>query len=56
MKVWAVITADGLDQCCYSEAEAKREVKDLKRMGFEEAKVKRFENEDEAEAWHAKRR
>lgn len=53
--VYAVITEDGLDQVCYAKADAQREAKDLRAMGFT-VKVRTFESEDAAEDWHARRR
>lgn len=43
----AIFTADGLDLIAYSEAEAKRHMKDLKGMGFE-PKRKAFPSDAEA--------
>ena len=44
------------DQVCMSEAEAKREVKDLKKMGHDEAHALRATSEEAVEAWQDARR
>ncbi len=42
------------DQICGSEAEAKRERKDLISMGCDNVRIKRFENWADAEAFEDK--
>lgn len=48
MKCIAIFTQDGLDLIAYSEAEAKRHIKDLKGMGCEPVTRKNFANDAEA--------
>lgn len=50
-----VVLCDGeVDQICGSKAEAQREVKDLKKMGFENVKMKAFASWAEAHAFEDK--
>ena len=56
MKAYAVVTGKArfdlaLQIIEYSLAAAKREVRDLKAMGCEDARVKEFASESEAYAW-----
>lgn len=44
--VYAIFTADGLDQIVETLALAKREVRDLKRLGCDEARYEAFPTED----------
>lgn len=61
-KVW-VVFSDRLDYglgeydiVAYSEAEAKRHINGLKRMGFDEAFSKTAKSEDDVQAWHETKR
>lgn len=56
MKTWAVVTGRKrfdfeVQIMVHSEAQAKREVKDLKKMGCEDARFKVFETEQAAYDW-----
>lgn len=53
---FAIFTADGLDQVCYSKADAQREAKDLREMGCGKVRIVAVADEEEAEAINAKRR
>lgn len=48
MQAYAIFTADGLDIIEYSDAAAKRHVKDLKGMGCDRVTVKTFPTDAEA--------
>lgn len=51
-KAFMVLDGEGAcDQICGTEREARKEVKDLKAMGFESARVKPFASWAEAEAY-----
>lgn len=56
MKTWMILTGrKGYDLECqivvHSAEQAKREIKDLKSMGCEDARAKVFETEAEAYNW-----
>ncbi len=56
MKTWMILTGrKGYDLECqivvHSEAQAKREIKDLKGMGLSDARSKVFETEADAYDW-----
>ena len=40
----------------HTEAQAKREIKDLKAMGCDDARKREFESEEELYAWYEKNR
>lgn len=57
--VYAVITGRrrydlNLDQVCETLALAKREVRDLKKMGYDDARWMEFHDECAADEWVAK--
>lgn len=56
MAVYAIITDDGLDQIVETLALAKREKRDLERMGLDHVKIKEFEDEEAAYTWADTRR
>lgn len=53
MTVYTLITEDGIDQHCETEAQAKREKRDLEKMGCT-VKIKKFNSWAEAEAYEDK--
>lgn len=52
--VYAILTDDGLDQVCGTKSEANKEVRDLRKMGFDNVKIKRFNSWSEFDAWEEK--
>lgn len=54
-RAWVVLSERGVvDQVCGSEREARREVRDLKAMGFEKARMVVFGSWQEADDYEAK--
>lgn len=52
-----VIMCDGdVDQICYSKREADKEVRDLKKMGFDRVSAKKFDSAWKAEEYADKKR
>jgi len=45
LQFFAIITEDGLDQICYTKADANTEARDLRAMGFKTT-VRQFPSEE----------
>lgn len=61
MKTWAILTGKArydleLQIVVHTEAQAKREIKDLKGMGMNDARAKVFEQEADAYDWYERNR